>query len=144
MNSLEKLVERYFVELFRTHRMLKSKKYRHSDSQEEAEPNVITLEAKQGEDLLDGWRGPNGECRCKVEVTCRYRATGATDSPENDRVAAAMQTCIRTAGTRPTSIQKLSGFFLLIINEEIKGDRSHTKSSRQREMTIPCEAGLIE
>jgi hypothetical protein len=141
-NSIEKLCEEYFIQLFRTHSSLKGKEFRRSDSQEVAEPNVITIEAKQGEDLLDGPQGPNGEKRCKVEVTARYRST-TTGPSGNDLVAEGMQTCIRTASTRPTSVQQTPGFWLMILNEDIRGARSHTKSTRQREITIPCEAGLI-
>lgn len=142
--SLEFHIESYFIELFKTHSMLKGKQYRHSDSQEEAEPNVITVHAERGEDLLEGSRGPSGECRSKVEVTVRYRATGATDSKENDAVADAMNECIRTARTRQTHTQNLHGFYMLIITEEISSNRDHTKSTHSREITVPCEAGMID
>jgi hypothetical protein len=141
-NSLEQICETYFIELFQTHPVLRKKHFTHSDSQQDAKSNVITIEAKQGEDLLEGPRGPHGESRSKVEVTARYRSTSPTPH-DNDLVADAMQTCVRTAFNRVTSAQRNPGFYLLIRNEQMSGNRDHTKSTRSRELTIPCEAGLL-
>lgn len=141
MNALETAVETWFTNLFRTHRALKGKEFRHSDDNSEAEPNVITLEAKQGKDLLEGPKGPNGELRSEVAVTASYRSTAKSTRGENDLVADAIQACIRTANTR--AVKAPVGFFLMILNEGITGDRDHTKSTRTRTLTIPVEAGLL-
>lgn len=142
--SLETHLESYFIELFQTHSMLKGKQFRHSDSNDQLPPKVITVHAERGEDLLEGPRGPRGEFRSKVEVTVRYQATGATGPKENDAIGAAMNTCIRTASDRQTKTQNMRGFYLMIINEGITAKRNHTDNTRVRELTIPCEAGLIE
>lgn len=142
-NSLERLVETYMVELFRTHPSLKGKDFRHSDSDSAAKPNVIIIEAKQGEDLLEGDQGQHGEVSSKIEVTVTYFSTSAK-ADTNDMVVQAINKSIRTAGQRKTKTQNTPGFLLRILNEEISSARSHGTNSRQREVMVPCLAGLIE
>lgn len=142
MNGLEKTVATYFIDLFSTARELKGKKIVHSDHDGKADADSIIVEAKQGEDLLEGPRGPNKQLRSKVEVTINYRSD-SKNVAEKDLVGDAIQKSIREAGSRKTKTQGKAGFYLEIINESITSGKSHTKSMRTQEITIPCEAGLL-
>jgi hypothetical protein len=139
-NSLETACENYFKELLRAHRALKGITLRNSDSAQAAEVNCLVVQAVQGEDLLEGPRGLDGQKRCAVEVMIEYRSTG--DPQRNDIVRSAVPEAIKNAGNVRTKAQKQFGQ-ILILDEDMTSDRDTTKSLRTTTWKVPIEAGYV-
>jgi hypothetical protein len=135
-NSLERAVETYFIELFRTDSRLKGKTIVHADHDGKAATNAIIVSAVQGEAELLGVAGHN------LEVTCEYRGAIRESAALNDLAAAAMSESIMNAQNRTTVSQKKLSGGLWIKTEDMKSDRPDTRNLRKRVIKIPVIAKL--